>query len=65
MEFLKELLQIQQEVSLKQVSVKLLTSDFEIHHFIEQFNKKNYCLVKVCNCKMKPCKMKPCKMKTR
>jgi len=55
MDFLKELLQIQHEVSLHQVSTILLISDFERHHFIEQFNKHNYCLVKICNCQMRSC----------
>ena len=55
MDFLKELLQIQQEFSLHQESIRLLTSDFERQHFMEQFNKRNYCLVKVCNCHMRPC----------
>jgi len=52
MNFLKEVLQVQHEIILHQVSDKLLTTTFERDHFMDQFNKINYCLVKVCNCRM-------------
>jgi len=52
MDFVKDLLQIQHVVTLNQVSKKLLTDDFEIDQFIQKYDKKNYCMVKQCNCKM-------------
>tara|TARA_B100001094_G_C17589782_1_gene511400 strand:- start:235 stop:459 length:225 start_codon:yes stop_codon:yes gene_type:complete len=55
MEFLKELIELQHQQIVKQVSEKLLNDDlddFEKEQFIKKFTKKNYCLVKVCNCKM-------------
>ena len=52
MDFLKDLIRIQHEHSLHQISYKLLTNDLERDNFIKQYNKKNYCLVKVCNCQM-------------
>ena len=51
MNFIKDLLQIQHELTLQQVSDKL-DNDFEKEQFIDKYNKCNYCLVKVCNCKM-------------
>ena len=53
MDFLKDVIQVQHEIILHQVSDKLLTTTFEKDHFMNQFNKINYCLVKVCNCRMK------------
>ena len=53
MDFLKELLVIQNEVIVTQVSDKLLSNEFEKEQFIDKYVKRNYCLVKVCNCKMK------------
>ena len=55
MDFLKDLLRIQHEHSLYQVSYKLLTNILDRDNFIKQYNKKNYCLVKVCNCQMRIC----------
>ena len=55
MDFLKELVELQHLLTLEQVSHKLLNDDlddFEKEQFIKKFTKKNYCLVKVCNCKM-------------
>ena len=53
MEFLKELVELQHQQIVKQVSQKLLNDDFEKEQFIKKYNKRNYCLIKVCNCKMK------------
>ena len=53
MEFLKELLQIQHQLIVQQVSRKLLSDNLEIEQFITKYDKQNYSLVKVCNCKMK------------
>ena len=53
MDFLKELVELQHLLTLEQVSHKLLNDDFEKEHFIKKYNKRNYCLVKVCNCKLK------------
>ena len=55
MDFLKELVELQHLLTLEQVSHKLLNDDFEKEQFIKKYNKRNYCLVKVCNCKMKDC----------
>ena len=61
MDFLKSLVELQHLLTLEQVSHKLLNDDFEKEHFIKKYNKRNYCLVKVCNCKMKDCvKLKDC-----
>ena len=53
MEFLKELVELQHQQIVKKVSHKLLNDDFEKEQFIKKYNKRNYCLIKVCNCKMK------------
>ena len=53
MDFLKSLVELQHLLTLEQVSHKLLNDDFEKEHFIKKYNKRNYCLVKVCNCKLK------------
>jgi len=53
MEFLKELVELQHQLIVKQVSEKLLNDDFEKEQFIKTYTKRNYCLIKVCNCKMK------------
>ena len=50
MDFLKDLLQIQHELILYQVSNKILDDDFEKEQFINKYKKRNYSLVKVCNC---------------
>ena len=52
MDFVKDLLQIQHLVTLNQISSKLLNDDFEKEQFILKYDKKNYCMVKQCNCKM-------------
>ena len=52
MDFVKDLLKIQHLVTLNQVSSKLLNDDLEKEQFIDKFNKRNYCMVKQCNCKM-------------
>jgi len=52
MDFLKDLLQIQHELILYQVSDRILSDDFEKEQFIRKYKKRNYCLIKVCNCKI-------------
>lgn len=52
MEFLKELLQIQHQQILHQISKKLNLSEFEKQEFINKYNKRNNSLVKICNCKI-------------
>ena len=52
MDFVKDLLKIQHNLILDQVSTKLLNDDFEKEQFIIKYDKKNYCMVKQCNCKM-------------
>ena len=52
MDFLKDLLQIQHELILHQVSDRILSDDFEKEQFMNKYKKRNYCLIKVCNCKM-------------
>jgi hypothetical protein len=52
MDFVKDLLQIQHLVTLHQVSSTILTDDLEKEQLIDKFNKRNYCLLKKCNCKM-------------
>ena len=58
MEFLKELLQIQHHQMLIQISDKLTLSEFDKEQFIKKYNKRNYCLVKVCNCKIRDNRVK-------
>ena len=53
MNFLKELLQLQQQQSLIQISDKLTLSNFDKVQYIERYSKKNYCLIKVRNCKIR------------
>ena len=52
MDFVKDLLQIQHKQTLEQVSNKLLNDDFEKEQFMNKYKKRNYCLVKVCNCRI-------------
>ena len=52
MDFLKDLLKLQHEIALDQVSNIILSDEFETKEFTKKYNKRNYCLVKVCNCKM-------------
>lgn len=58
MNFLKELLQLQQQQSLIQISDKLSLSNYEKEQYIKKYNKRNYCLVKVCNCKIRDNRVK-------
>ena len=58
MDFIKDLLKLQHTQTLDQVSTKLLNNDFEKDQFILKYDKKNYCLVKVCNCKLKDNRVK-------
>jgi len=53
MDFVKDLLKVQNELILQQVSDKLLNDDFEKDQFVNKYNKNNYCSIKVSNCKMK------------
>ena len=53
MDFLKDLLQIQHELILKQIAPKILKDDYDINQFINKYNKKNYCTLKIGNYKMK------------
>jgi hypothetical protein len=52
MDFVKDLLKLQHTQTLDQVSTKLLNDDFEKEQFILKYDKKNYCMVKQCNCKI-------------
>lgn len=52
MEFLKDLLLIQQQETLKKISSKLPLSNYEKDEFITKYSKKNYCLLKVGNYKL-------------
>ena len=54
MEFLKQLIHIQHETTLQQVS-KLVFPEgtFEQEQFIQKYNKRNYCLVRVRNTNMR------------
>lgn len=47
MEFLKDILLIQQELIIKNIATKELTDDLEREDFIKKFNKSNHCNVKV------------------
>ncbi len=58
MEFLKELLQIQHQQILHQISKKLNLSEFEKQEFINKYNKRNNSLVKICNCKINDIRVK-------
>ena len=52
MEFLKDLIQIQQTIILKKLSDKILSSETDKKEFIDKYNKPNYQLIKVSNTKM-------------
>jgi len=52
MDFLKDLLKLQHEIVLEKISNVILLDEFEKKEFTKKYNKRNYCLVKVCNCKM-------------
>jgi len=59
MDFLKDLLKLQHEVILKDISGKLFTDDvFEQTTFIQKYHKQNYCLYKVCNCSIREPRVK-------
>ena len=52
MDFLKDLVQIQQTIILEKLSDKLLSSETDKKEFIDKYNKPNYQLIKVSNTKM-------------
>lgn len=52
MDFLKDLVQIQQTIILEKLSDHLLTSETDKKEFIVKYNKPNYQLIKVSNTKM-------------
>lgn len=52
MDFLKDLVQIQQTIILEKLSDKLLNSETDKKDFIVKYNKPNYQLIKVSNTKM-------------
>ena len=52
MDFLKDLVQIQQTIILEKLSDKLLSSEADKKEFILKYNKPNYQLIKVSNTKM-------------
>lgn len=52
MDFLKDLIQIQQTIILEKLSDHLLTSEADKKEFIDKYNKPNYQLIKVSNTKM-------------
>ena len=53
MDFLQDLLIIQHHETLKELSLQLLSDKFEQEQFINKFEKRNYCLIKVGNVTMK------------
>ena len=52
MDFLKDLVQIQQIIILEKLSDHLLTSEEDKKEFTDKYNKPNYQLIKVSNTKM-------------
>ena len=52
MDFLKDLVQIQQTMILEKLSDKLLSTKTDKIEFIDKYNKPNYQLIKVSNTKM-------------
>jgi predicted ATPase len=52
MDFLKDLVQIQQTVILEKLSDHLLNNQTDKKEFIVKYNKPNYQLIKVSNTKM-------------
>jgi len=52
MDFLKDLVQIQQIIILEKLSDHLLNSEEDKKEFIDKYNKPNYQLIKVSNTKM-------------
>ena len=59
MEFIKELLMIQHEKTLHQLSSKLFIDELEKELFIDKYNKRNYCLVTLTNRPTKESRVKP------
>ena len=47
MEFIKDLLLIQQEIIVKEMSTKLYKDPIDKQNFIKKYNKKNYTSVKL------------------
>ena len=47
MEFLKDLLIIQQKIQLYKLSDELFTNEKDKEMFIKRFNKTNYCSIKI------------------
>ena len=52
MDFLKDLVRIQQTIILEKLSDKLLSTKTDKIEFIVKYNKSNYQLIKVSNTKM-------------
>jgi hypothetical protein len=52
MDFLKDLVQIQQTMILEKLSDHLLNNQTDKIEFIDKYNKSNYQLIKVSNTKM-------------
>ena len=52
MDFLKDLVQIQQTIILEKLSDHLLNNQTDKKDFIDKYNKPNYQLIKVSNTKM-------------
>ena len=52
MDFLKDLVQIQQTIILEKLSDHLLNNQTDKIEFIDKYNKSNYQLIKVSNTKM-------------
>ena len=52
MDFLKDLVQIQQTIILEKLSDHLLNNQTDKKEFIDKYNKPNYQLIKVSNTKM-------------
>lgn len=53
MDFLKSLLLLQHHQTLTHVADKLSLHEFDQAAFITTYDKRNYCLIKVCNCLIK------------
>jgi hypothetical protein len=58
MDLLKDLLKFQHEDTLQQVADKVLHDTIDKDQFIQMYNKRNYCQVKVCSCYMKGVRVK-------
>jgi hypothetical protein len=53
MDFLKEMIQLHHHLVLHDICEKLKLSSFEKEAFVAKYNKRNYCMIKICNCKIK------------